>query len=391
VVVVYVGQGEVRDRTTGEKKLGPKRLWQTFARREDAQRALTRYQKQKDDGGTIATDRITLGAYLAEWLAGKPNLAETTREFYRQAITHHLAPALGHWQLRKLQAVHIEQYCREKLAAGLSPTTVKHHVTVLHGALRHAVKAELIARNVAALAEVPGRAQREMRVSDEEQIRVFLAEAKRASAHYPLYLMALTTGLRQGELLAVRWGDVDWTFGTLTVNQKLYRLGGRQLWGAPKTPKARRTVPLLLAVLDELRRLRDRQAEIRRLKGPEYKDRDLIFAQPNGRPLHAHNLARRDFRRVMELRTLRDEARERGVPEDRLPKPLPRIRWHDLRHCMATHLFRQGANVRAVQEILGHANVSTTLAIYSHVLPGMKEAALERLGERLLGTAAEVR
>ncbi len=390
VVVVYVGQGQVRDRKTGEKKLGPKRLWLTFPSREDAQRALARYQKQKDDGGVIATDRILLRDFLGEWLAGKPNLAPTTRESYRQTITKHLSPALGAWPLRKLQALHVEGYCREKLTAGLSPTTVRYHVMLLHDVLETAVKRELVARNVCDLVDAPARARVERRMWDEEQIRVFLGEAKRSSVYYPLYLTAIMTGLRQGELLGLRWQDVDFT-GWITVQQKFYRLGGQQLWGPPKTAKGRRMVPLHPAVLEELRRLREQQAEYRRLQGEDYEDHDLVFCQSNGKPLHGHNVTRRDFRRVMEMRALRKEAKARGVPEDQLPKALPRLRFHDLRHLFATHNLQRGEHLKVVSEILGHAQVSTTLDLYSHVLPGLKAQVIQHLGDRLLGVAEETR
>jgi len=168
----------------------------------------------------------------------------------------------------------------------------------------------------------------------------------------------------------LRWRHIDFMFGTVTVQQKFYRLGGRQLWGSPKTPQGRRTIPLAPAVLEILRAVQAQQAEWRRLLGDEYEDHDLVFCQPNGKPLHAHNIAQRDFRRVVAR------------------AGLPRIRFHDLRHCVATHLLRQGENPRVVQEVLGHADVGTTLSIYSHVLPGLKERALERLGARLLGAEA---
>ncbi len=201
---------------------------------------------------------------------------------------------------------------------------------------------------------------------DEEQVRLFLAEARRSSSHYRLYLMILLAGLRPGEALALRWEDVNMTLGTITVQRKFYRLGARQLWGATKTHRQYAvSIPQLLA--DELRALRQEQAAQRRMWGDAYEDHGLVFCQPNGLPLHERNLARRDFRRT---------AKHAGVPQ---------IRLYDLRHCNATHLADQGTPVHIVQRRLGHSSPTTTLRYYTHVLADTERAAADRLADRLLG------
>ena len=169
-----------------------------------------------------------------------------------------------------------------------------------------------------------------MQVLDEEQMRLFLAEAKRSSQYYRLYLTAALTGMRQGELLGLRWRDLDLTLGVASVQQTFYRLNGkgipeesRQLFKPPKTEKARRTVDLPAVLVEELRTLRGEQATLRKEFGLQYQDNGLVFCQLNGKPLHAHNVVRRDFRQVLELRGLRETLRARGVTEDLLPKPLP--------------------------------------------------------------------
>jgi integrase len=136
-------------------------------------------------------------------------------------------------------------------------------------------------------------------------------------------------------------------------------------------------------MVEELRKVRDEQVEQRRLFGEEYQDYDLIFCQPNGKPLHAHNIAQRDFRRVQSFQSSRKELGARGVSEELLPKPLPRIRFHDLRHCHATLLLQQGVHPKVVQERLGHSTVGMTLDTYSHVLPGMQEEATQLLQRKL--------
>jgi integrase len=145
-------------------------------------------------------------------------------------------------------------------------------------------------------------------------------------------------------------------------------LNGQLIFWEPKTAGARRTVALPPALIEELRRYRDAQMGNRALWGPEYEDRDLIFCQSNGKPLHAHNVVERDFKRLI-LRT-----------------GLPRIRFHDLRHSHAAHLLRAGVHPKVVQERLGHSTPAFTLAVYSHVLPGIQEQAAKLVEARLMGS-----
>jgi integrase len=322
-------------------------------------------------------------------------VALTTFVSYRDAIRLHLAPAFGDYPLTKLSAQAIRDYITTKLAAGLSPKTVAYHRTILRTALQQAVEDGLLARNAAALVKAPPKHRRPMQVLDEEQVRVFLAEAKRFSPHYRLYLAAITTGMRQGELLGLRWQDVDLALGVASIQQTFYRLGGNKktgdraqmLFKAPKTEKSRRPIPLPAVVVEELRTLHDEQAERRRLLGEKYEDRGLVFCQVNGRPLHAHNIIRRDFHKMLALDGLREDLRKQGLAEDTLPKELPRIRFHDLRHCCATMLLQQGVHPKVVQELLGHTTIAMTLDTYSHVLPGIKEEAIRGLEARLFAGA----
>lgn len=210
-----------------------------------------------------------------------------------------------------------------------------------------------------------------MKTWDEEQVQLFLGEAKRSSSYYRLYLAAICTGCRVGELTGARWRDIDLTLGTMTVQQTLYRLGGRILFGSPKSKKSRRTVPLLPALVETLRSLKAEHDRLRREFGSAYHDLGehgpLVFCQPDGKPLHVKNVARWDFRRVIKA------------------AKLPRIRFHDLRHTTASHLLDQGENPKAVSELLGHSSVAFTMDVYGHVLPGRQAQMMGRLQERLLG------
>lgn len=170
---------------------------------------------------------------------------------------------------------------------------------------------------------------------------------------------------------ALRWRDVDLVRGAATIQQTFYRLGRQQLFKAPKTSSARRTIHLVTELVEGLLSIQEGQLQQRNLWGDSYDDHDLIFCQAGGKPLHTHNVTQRDF-----LRTI---ARA-GVP---------RIRFHDLRHCHATYLLRAGVNPKVVQEQLGHATPAFTLAVYSHVLPGMQAEATRLLRRRLLGNIGE--
>jgi len=359
--VIYAG----RDPQSGKHQY----RWFTHATKRDAEAHLVQLQAQGHAGGALPPARLRVGEYLEQWLrdyaAGQ--VAATTRRSYEDTARLHIIPALGPLPLSRLSAPAIQGYLSEKLQQGLSSTTVRYHAAILGQALRRAVRWGLLTRNPMEFVDLPRRTRREMRVLDEEQVRLFLGEAKKSSPHYMLYLAAVTTGMRQGELLGLRWRDLDFVLGTATVQQTLYRLGREQLFRQPKTATSRRTIPLPAALLDELRRLRDAQASATRALGSVYEDRDLVFCQPTGKPLHAHNIAQRDFRQVLAR------------------AGLPRIRFHDLRHCHATHLLRAGVNAKVVQERLGHSSAAFTLTTYGHAMPGMQEEAVRLLATRLLG------
>jgi integrase len=350
-VIVYLG----RDPATGRER----RAWYTHRTQREAETHLARLLAQAQAGGGVPQARLLTGDFLDRWLDDYARGAVTkkTLRTYRDQVRVHLRPALGHVPLARLGPQAVQGYLSQQLQAGrLSPTTVQYQYGILREALGHAVRWGLLVRNPCDCVDPPRRSPREMRVLDEEQVRLFLAEAQRSSRHYVLYLTALLTGMRQGELLGLRWRDVDLAIGAITVQRSLSRLGSEVTFKEPKTPRSRRLVAIPPRLVEELRTAR----------GDAPEDR-LVFCQPDGRPLHGHNVTQRDLRAVC--------ARAK----------VPRIRFHDLRHCCASHMLKQGAPVKVVQERLGHSTPSITLGIYSHVLPGMQEEAARRLEGRLLG------
>jgi integrase len=328
-----------------------------------------------DSGTYTAPTKVTLAGYVDEWLKTYPvtaKLAPTTLAGYR-TIGHTIKASLGFLSLSRLTPESIDRFYVEKINAGLSRTTVHAYHRLLREILGHAVRKGKLARNPALLADVPTKDPYRAVVWDQEQVRLFLGKAKRESPHHPLYLAAILTGMRQGELLGLRWSDVDLEIGECHVRQTFYRLAGskrdgraaEQLFKAPKTEGSRRTLPS--TVVECLRELRETQAEQRQMLGDDYHDHGLVFCQADGKPLHAGNIVKRDFHPLVK---------EAG---------LPRVRFHSLRHAHVAYLALAGVSIKVAQERLGHASAKMTLDVYSHVLPGMQEDAARKVEALLLG------
>jgi len=383
-VIVYLGKD-----AAGKER----RKWYSHKTRRDAEAHLAQLISHLHGGGMVPDTKQPLGEYLTAWLrdhAEIKNLSPATRRNYADTLRVHLLPGLGHIPLVRLSPQDVARYLGEKLRAGLSSTSVQYHFGLLHETLSHAVRKGLIGRNVCDAVERPRRRQVDMVVLDEEQTRLFLAEARRVVPElYCLFLAAVLTGARQSELLGLRRQDLDLTLGVAHVQQVFYRIGKQQVFKAPKTATGRRTVALPPVLVEELRAHLEEQKALRREFGPAYHDHGLVFCQPDGRPLHGRNITKRVLRRVLELRGLRKTLREQGVAEENLPKPLPAVTFHGLRHSHATHLLRQGVSAKIVAERLGHSTPAFTLARYSHVLPGMQEEAARLVAARLLSTPLE--
>ncbi|HKV44728.1 MAG TPA: tyrosine-type recombinase/integrase [bacterium] len=369
---VVVPLGREHDSVTGKSRL--RQDYKSFATRSEAQAHLAHILGQIQNGAYTAPTKLTTSAFLEEWLRSG-TWAPTTRKSYEDTIALHLTPALGFIPLIRLTPGKIQAYYTQKLAKGLSPATVHSHHRVLRTALGRAVRWGLLSRNAATLTDPPRRLRFGAVVWDEEQVRLFLAKAKRESPYYPLYLTAILTGMRQGELLGLRWEDVDLVLGEASVSQTFYRLSGSKrqgrapemLFKAPKTAGSRRLVALPPAVVAEVRRLHETQATNRRMLGRDYHDHGLVFCQPNGKPLHAHNVIRRDFHPLIEA------------------AGLPRCRFHDLRHAHVTYLALAGVPMKVAQERLGHATSGFTMDVYTHTLPGQQAAAARAVEQLLLG------
>ncbi len=314
-----------------------------------------------DDGLPATSDRQKLGTFLTRWLeeVAQPSVRASTYTRYHELLAGHVITALGHLPLAKLSPQDLT-ILYLKLGQHLAPRTVGHVHRALHRALRDALDWGLVARNVCDAVHPPKVPRQEMHVLDPEQSRVLLAAAS-ADPLEALYALAITAGLRQGELLALRWTDLDLDAGRLNVCRSVRSVSGQgSIVGEPKTTSGRRNVLLTPLAVAALRRHRTRQAE-QRLRAVFWDDLDLVFANEIGRYIGATNLRLRSFKRLLER------------------AELPSIRFHDLRHTAATLLLAQNVNVKIVSEMMGHANIAITLDTYSHVLPTMQADAVGKM------------
>lgn len=289
----------------------------------------------------------------------------STCERHEINIRVHIGPPLGRIKLKNLTPAHVHRLLSEKLDAGLAPATVRKIHSTLHKALSQAVSDGLIPRNAADV-KAPRPAPKEMRPLSEVEARVFLEFARTSGDRFEaLYVLAISTGLRRGELLGLRWDDVDLERGTLRVGRSLVREGGRHTVGETKTRRGRRQVNLTPRTVSVLKSHRKRQLEERMWLAELYEDRDLVFSTRVGTPINPENLVKRSFKPLLKKASL------------------PEIRFHDLRHTCATLLLGRSVHPKLVQELLGHATIAMTLDNYSHYLPSMGDQASGAMGDAL--------
>jgi integrase len=311
----------------------------------------------------------TVEKYIQEWLetTGRATLRKSTYATYSSHIRNHIVPAVGGVQLKNLSLVHVQAMLNAQYDRGLASSYIRYTKAVLSRALNDAVRENLIARNVAMLAVVPRTPKREMKVWDQAQTRQFL-ESIQGDRLEVLFTVALSLGLRRGELLGLSWRDVDLEKGTLLVRASLTRIEHGAELGEPKTKGSRRTIHLPRTLVSILKRHRAKQKANELRAGGDWKNTGMVFTTFVGGPMTPNNL----------LRDLTRLAKKAGVP---------RIRVHDLRHTAATLMLKSGTPVKVVSETLGHASVRVTLDLYAHVLDEQRAEVAERMDDLLWGNS----
>lgn len=332
--------------------------------------------ESRSAANVTATDLLCKD-YLTQWLEhARVVTAASTFRRYKQIVEKELIPEFGTTRLADLKPMQIQGFLGRSLArkrkrksgGDLSARTVLHFYRVLKRALAQAVKWGLIQRNPCDLVDPPRVQQVEMQALDERQLMALLA-ATRQTRHYAPVLIAATTGMRLGEILGLKWSDIDLECRECQVVRSLQKTDDGLSFKTPKTRRSRRTVLLPQMAIDALKAHRVQQNEERLLMGAGYEDLGLVFSRPDGSMWPPMQFSS-DFRRLI---------RRHGFT----------IRFHDLRHTHASQLLKAGVPIKVVSERLGHATASITLDVYSHVLPGMQREAVEKLDSMLAAAVGE--
>ncbi|MEM7339786.1 MAG: tyrosine-type recombinase/integrase [Actinomycetota bacterium] len=345
-----------------------------FRTKKDAEAALQKILQEVADGTAAARSAKELGPFVTEWLeTQRQHLKATTWESYRVAVDR-IDQHLGHRPVRDLTPLEIEAFYAQLSESGarsgkpLAPKSVRNTHVVLRKALADAERLGMVARNAASAARPPTSRPPEQRTWDSDQIAQFfqnVAEDRlRAS-----YILAATTGMRRGEVLGLRWADVDLDARQLAIRQTLTTVNYQPVIAAPKSKRSVRVIYLDDHSVDVLRSHRRRQVEERQaLPGTWDGSHDLVFRDEVGEPINPDWFSREFTRRVKA-------------------SGLPSIRFHDLRHSYATLALKAGVHPKIVSERLGHATVGITLDLYSHVTPAIARDAADVVAAQLFSSS----
>lgn len=347
------------------------RLSKVFITQVDCIEWVRKNRNQISEGLSYASSQLTLSEYLDEWLTTK----KITRRYstwlhYSWLVQRYICPTIGNIKLKDLQANHIQSLYSQLLKSGTGIYSVRKIHFVLHCALNQAIKQEVILRNPACLVDPPPKPHREMTILTESQVTQLLITAKNHRLE-ALFYLTITTGVRESEVLALKWSDLDWLRRTLKIERQLERPHGEGVqFSPPKTAFGIRSIKLGSKSIEVLRQHYERQQIERIVAGETWKEYDLIFPTSVGTPIEQRSL----------LRTFKILLRNAGLPP---------IRFHDLRHTSASLMLNHDIPVIIVSRRLGHARTSITSDVYGHLLPNMQDEAAEMIDD--LVTPTEVK
>lgn len=331
----------------------------------------TKRLAERQEGTLVERTKLTVGCFLADWLdsTARHEIKPRTLADYQDLLKRYIVPEVGDTELQKLTPPMIQAMYHRRLEAGLSPSTIRLVHAVLRKGLQQALEWQLINRNPADAVKKPRVERKQVSALTPEQAMKFL-RAAREDRLYALYVLAVTTGMRIGELLGLRWSDIDMGARTLTVSQTVGVMDNKLFFGTPKTKASRRTIDVPAVAMAALKKWKADQNQERLKVGDaeawEYPD--LVFTTTIGTPISPNNIRNRSFKPLLAA------------------AGCPRIRLHDLRHTAATLLLSQGVQARVVQDVLGHSDIRMTLGTYAHVLREQQREAAQKM-DRLLGEA----
>jgi integrase len=368
----------------------PIRKVYTATTRHEVKDKLTKALRDQQEGLPIVGEKETVAHFLAHWLeqVAATKVRPSTLESYRWITERHLIPGIGRYKLAKLSAQEIQAFLTDRLNSGrqphtmrgkkpaesiaaanpaLSARTVQHIHATLRTALDQALRWNLVARNVAGMVDAPRVRRQEVQPYTPEEARMLL-DAVADDRLEALYSAAMAIGLRQGEALALKWSDLDFSAGTVELRNSLQRVKGKLQLVEVKAQRSRRTITLPAVALSALSRHRARQEEERHFAGERWQESGFVFTTTIGTPLDGTTVTHR-FQAILKAAGLR------------------RIRFHDLRHTCATLLLAQGVHPRVIMEILGHSQIAITMNLYAHVIPAMRKEVAAHMDALLAPTA----
>lgn len=352
----------------------PKRKYVTGKTRAEVNRKILTLLNEHQRGMPISTQSTTVAAFLDQWLeqSVKPQKRLSTYETYETVVRVHLKPAIGRHKLDKLTAQQIEAMFAAQQSAGVSGRTRAKIRAVLRAALNQAMRWDLVPRNVASLTDPPKLEPFSGKPLSPSEVTKFL-DATSGERFEALFVVAVWLGMRQGELLGLRWQDVDFDAGVIHVVKQLQWAGSKPTYPVlvdPKTESSRRRLPMPSPVAIALKRHRRRQLEDQVLAGERWKGAawGLVFTTTVGTPLDPSSV-------VKHFRSVLDKA---GIE---------RRRFHDLRHSCATFLTSKNVHPRVIMQIMGHSDIGPSMHLYSHVELNTMKDALDSLSDLLDGTS----
>jgi integrase len=335
--------------------------------RKEVQERLKAALHEQQQGKLITGPRQNVQQFLAYWLEDvqSPSVRLRTFQRYESQLRRHILPAIGNMQLSKLTPQHMQALYAKLLQNGLAPQMVRLVHAMLHKAFDYAVRVGWLTRNVCDIVSLPRVEKYEARSLTLEQVQQFLLAAKghRVEA---LWILVLVTGMRRGEILGLKWSDINFSTGVVSVQRSLVDVKGGILESRPKSSKGYRSILLPSFAVEALRVHKERQISMRE-SAIQWQDGDYVFCTSHGTPFAAANL-RTMFKALLQ---------RAGLPD---------IRFHDLRHSVATLLLSIGTHPKVVQELLGHGQIGMTMDTYSHVMPTLQRDTMARLDD-LLGNS----
>lgn len=368
----WVAKLTCTDPLTGKEKA----IWKYADGRPEADAKLTELKYKRMTGDLTIPSKITVKDWIEYWLKDcmAISLKPSPYAQYESMARVHIIPVIGKKKLQALQTSDLQQLYSSKLRngrvdgkGGLSPRTIRHIHNVVHGALEQAFKEGKVAKNVSDLVKLPKKTKPEISILSLEQVQEFLDAAK-SDRLYAAFLLELNTGLRRGEVLGLRWKDIDFNRGKFTVRQTVQRVkvpnGDRKtqiIFGTPKTNRSKRSLPLPPEVIKELKAHKARINQERLAAGKAYENKDLVFCNELGQPLDPRAFTKK-YERMLET------------------AGLEKVTFHSLRHTVAILAIKNGVPVKTVQDLLGHEDFSTTMNLYGdHVDSEMLEQAVMTL------------